>query len=134
MPGASVTRTAMTPSRNAVPRVQTLGTRSKKPSTGADPLQACRQDTYPLAGACNMGHSVCAARPIIQLRSSSDSQDRAVWASCTWPRYPPTRDEGKLEPHMTRRGVKASITRLKSSCSVAVRLAYGPRLVLDTRK
>ena len=60
---------------------------------------------------------------MIQRRSSSESQDRAVWPSRTWPMYPPARDEGKLEPHMTRRGVKASMTRLKSACSGGVRSA-----------
>src|SRR4029453_4767533 len=88
---------------------------------------------YPRAGPCSIGQSVWAVSPMIQRRSSSESQGKAVWAGGAWARGPPTRDEGKLEPHMTRRGVKASITRLKSSCSVGGRLAYGPRLVLDTR-
>src|SRR4029453_11691699 len=94
----------------------------------------CQGNFYPRGGPFSIGQSVSAVSPMIQWRSSSESQGRAVWPSRTRPRYPPTQDEGKLEPHMTRRGVKASITRLKSSCSVAVRLAYGPRLVLDTRK
>src|SRR4029453_14595758 len=88
---------------------------------------------YPRAGPCSIGQSVWAVAPMIQRGSSAESQGRAVWPSRTWPRYPPTREEGKLEPHMTRRGVKASITRLKSSCSDGGRLAYGPSLVLDTR-
>src|SRR5262245_21209397 len=86
------------------------------------------------AGPGSIGQSVWAVAPMSQVRSSSESLSRAVCPSCTWPRYPPTRHEGKLELYMMRRGVKASITRLKSSCSVGVRLAYGPRLVLDTRK
>src|SRR2546422_5258 len=85
---------------------------------------------YPLAGPCSIGQSVWAVSPMIQRRSSSESQGRAVWPSCTWPRYPPARDEGELEPHMTRRGVKASMTRPKSSCSGGGRSAEGARLGL----
>ena len=36
---------------------------------------------------------------MIQRRSSSESQDRAVWPSCTWPMYPPARDEEVGAPH-----------------------------------
>ena len=43
--------------------------------------------------------SVWAVSPMIQRRSSSESQDRAVWPSCTWPMYPPARDEEVGAPH-----------------------------------
>ena len=69
----------------------------------------------------------------IQRRSSSESQDNAVWASCTWPMLPPLLEEGKLEPHITGLGVKASMTCLNSSLSGGVGLALGPRLVLEKR-
>ena len=43
------------------------------------------EGSYPLAGPCSIGQSLWAVSPIIQLRSSSESQGRAVWPSCTWP-------------------------------------------------
>src|SRR5882724_9644910 len=43
------------------------------------------EGSYPLAGPCSIGQSWWAVSPMIQLRSSSESQDRAVWPSCTWP-------------------------------------------------
>ena len=41
----------------------------------------------------------------------------------TWPMKPPARDEGKFEPHIMRRGVKASMTRRNKSFSSADRSA-----------
>jgi len=60
-----------------------------------------------LYAALSIGHSLWADPPMIQPRSSSESQSRAVAAICNWPAYPPSRDDGKLEPHMIRCGVKA---------------------------